>query len=105
MKQLLQKRLVLARRNLIRMANIPDVADYLLAQHCRLFLKAYHKGSWQMLFAMTQYELTCLWGHYGWAKWEWIRTKVLRRAPDPVLAIAQRVVEEEEEIKRMGDDL
>lgn len=36
---------------------------------------------------------------------KWIRTKVLRRDPDPVLSIAQRVADEEDEIKRLGNDL
>lgn len=99
------KRLVLARRNLIRMANTPKAPDYLLAEHSRLFLKAYHKGPWRMLFAMTRYELRALWRRRGWLKWEWIRTRVLRRDPDPVLATAQRVMEEEDGVKKLGDDL
>jgi hypothetical protein len=99
------KRLELARRNLTMMANTPGVPNYLIAEHSRLFLKAYHKGSWHMLFAMTKYELRALWRHHGWLKWEWIRTKVLRREQDPVLSIAQRVVDEEYEVNRLNNDL
>ena len=58
-----------------------------------------------MIFAMVQHELDSLWGSYGWARWEWFRTRVLRRKPDQVLADAQRVAEEMEEIDRLKDEL
>ena len=88
------KRLDLARRDLIKMANSKRAADCLVAQHARLFLKAYHKGPWRMIFAMVQHELDSLWGSYGWSKWQWFRVKVLKREPDPVWVIAQSIAEE-----------
>ena len=88
-----EKRLCLARKQLITVANTPDVPDFMLMEHCRMFLNAYHQGPWRAIFALTKYELWSLWGSYGWPKWEWIRVKVLRREPDPVLSIARRVAE------------
>jgi len=99
------KRLALSRRHLIRAANTTDVPNVLLMEYARMFLNAYHKGPWRTILALTKYELISLWGKYGWAKWEWIRTRVFRRAPHPVLLAAQRVADEEEEIKKLGDEL
>lgn len=95
------KRLNLARRNLIRMANTTNAPDYLLAEHSRLFLKAYHQGPWRMLVTMTRYEFRALWRRRGWLKWEWIRTRVFRRDPDRMCSIVDRAAEEFEEMDKL----
>lgn len=94
------KRLVLARRHLIRTANTTNVPDFILMEHARMFLNAYHKGPWRTILALTGYELISLWGSYGWSKWQWFRTNVLRRPPDPVWLIAQEIAEE----RRLEDE-
>lgn len=103
--ELWNKRLVIARRDLIKMARTRDVSDRLLVLHSRLFLKAFHKGRWRMLLAMTKYELVATWDRHGWTKWEWFRTRVLRRKPNQALAAYRRVSDEIDELDKLRDEL
>lgn len=91
------KRREISRRNLTRMANATNVPDFLIAEQARVFLNAFHKGSWRTIFALINYELIGLWGGYGWPKWQWFRVKVLKRKPDPVWVIAQSIAKERSE--------
>ena len=49
----------------------------------------------QMIAAMTRHELYSMWLCYGWAKWEWIRTRVFRLPQDEVIAEAEEAEFEE----------
>lgn len=99
------KRLEIARRQLIMMANTRNVSDRLIVEHCRLFLKAYYQGPWKMLCAITKAELGGLWRRHGFLKWEWLRTKVLRRVPNEALASAERLDKEDDAIRKLMDEL
>lgn len=92
------KRLEVARRDLIKMANSTMATDHTRVEHCRMFLNAYHKGPWRTIFALMKYELISFWGHHGWSKWQWFRVKVLKREPDPVWVIAQSIAKERGEL-------
>lgn len=68
----------------------------------RLFLEVYHKGPWRAVWALIKHELRSTWMHYGWFKWEWVRTRIFRRPQDATLAEAQRVWDEADAVEALA---
>lgn len=79
--------------------------DALIDMDARLFLEAYHKGPWRAIWALIKHELRSVWLHYGWFKWEWIRTRIFRRPQDQTLADAQRTWDEMDAVEEMVQNL
>lgn len=51
--------------------------DALIDMNARLFLEAYYRGPWRAIAALIKHEIRGVWMHYGWLKWEWVRTRIL----------------------------
>lgn len=83
-------------------ANAPKV---MTADEARTMLTAWYCGPWRMIVALIKAQARSTWRHYMFLKCEWFRTRVLRRMPDPVLEIAERVAEEDKAIRKMMDEL
>lgn len=79
--------------------------DAIIEMNVRLFLEAYHKGPWRMIWSLVKHELLSVWMHYGFFKWEWIRTWIFRRPPDEILAEAQRVWDESDAVEELAKNL
>lgn len=79
--------------------------DPLIAMNVRLFLEAYYRGPWRMIWQLVKLELMTVWMHYGFFKWEWIRTRIFRRRPDELLAEAQRMWDESDAVEELAKNL
>ena len=82
-----------------------DGLNHLISTEAQSLLKAHYRGPWKMIIAITRRELFSLWLHSGWPKWEWIRVKILRRSQNEVIATAERVWAEEEELIRIAGEI
>lgn len=100
------KALVRRRETLLSMGKWKlGAPDAVIEMNVRLFLEAYHRGPWRMIWALIKHELQSVWMHYGFFKWEWIRTRIFRRPPDEALAEAQRVWDDSDAIEEMAKNL
>lgn len=83
----------------------PFPPKVMVAMQARMILEAVHRGRWHCVWAVFT---DALWVHYAErhaGKWEWVRTKVLRRPRDPDLVIADRLDEEDEAVAEMMNTL
>lgn len=83
----------------------PDAPKPLVAMTARLILEAHYQGRWKMLWAISKGVLKSHYIQHWFTKWEWIRTKVFRRAPNPALAAVRRADEEEAALDEMANGL
>lgn len=79
--------------------------DALVDLNARLFLEAYYRGPWRMISALIKHELRSVWLHYGWFKWEWVRTRIFRRPQNEVLVEAQRAWDEMDAVEELARKL
>lgn len=82
-----------------------DAPKTMMTDEARTLLTAIYRGPWRMILALVKAQIRSTWGHYMFLKCGWFRTRVLRRMPDPVLEIAERIVEEDRAVRKMVDEL
>lgn len=92
-------------RNMLRAMIEQGVPKVMVQNEARLLLTAYYGGPWKLIWALIKHQLVKAWYHHAGRHSERIRVKVFRRIPDPVLEVAERVAEEDEEIERMVKSL
>src|SRR5689334_8144701 len=88
---------------LLEMKPYPPTA--LARVNARLLLEASCRGPWRAIAWMIKEQLGSCWLHYGFCKWEWIRTRVFRLPHCEAIAMAERVKEEEEAIEELARSL
>ena len=79
--------------------------NVVVAMEAQTLLRAHYRGPWKMVAGIFKRELFSLWLAYGWAKWEWTRTKIFRRPQDEAIAMAERVAAEEEALMRIAREI
>lgn len=77
----------------------------IIAMNFRLYLEAYHRGPWRMVWALFKEELHGFWIWYGFLKWEWIRVHIFRLRPNEDIAMAERLDEEEAALNELAKQL
>lgn len=82
-----------------------ELPTVMILNEARLLLCAAYDGPWRMIFALVKLQIKSAWRHYTLMRFEWARTRVFRRMPDPVLEIAERVAEEDRAISKMVNEL
>src|SRR5947209_4694045 len=73
----------------------------MIEMNARMLLEACHRGRWRAVWA--HFTDAC-WSHYceRYAdKWEWVRTKILRRPRDPDIVEIERLDEEDVALNEM----
>lgn len=81
---------------MMRWSKIPGAPPCLIAMNARMILEAHYRGRWWAVWGV--FKDAC-WNHYAERyapAWEWIRTRVFRRAPDPDIALIERLDQEDE---------
>lgn len=77
----------------------------IVASEARLILEAHYRGRWRAVWGV--FKDAC-WSHYAERysdDWEWVRTRIFRRAPDPDIAELERDMEEEDALAEMVETL
>ena len=82
--------------------NAPKV---LLQEEARLLLNAAHGGPWRAIAKLVAHEIKSAADRIAFSRSEWFRRRVLRRTPDPVLEITERVAAEDLELRKIMDEL
>lgn len=82
-----------------------EVPKIMVQNEARLLLNACHHGPWRAIWALVKHEIVKTWYRRAGFKWEWVRTRVLRRIPDPVMETVDRITEEDKEIERVMKQL
>jgi hypothetical protein len=82
-----------------------DMPQVMIQAEARLLLEASYGGPWRMIAALIRRQIRATLGSFTFQQFEWFRTRVFRRIPDPVLEIAERVEEEDRALSRMINEL
>lgn len=82
-----------------------DAPDAMIRNEARVFLNSCYQGAWRTIWTLIKHELRAACYYHVGLRVEWIRTRVFRRTPDPVLEIANRVADEDLELSRMISEL
>lgn len=80
------------------------VPRVMILNEARLLLNAAYGGPWKTILVLIKHELRSMWGHFMF-RFEFVRTRVFRRTPDPVLEITNRVIEEDREVSKLVKEL
>lgn len=93
-------------RTLLDISKGGRVPPAILETGCKLMFQACRRGRYRAVWDLFVDTLLEDWHMRGFAeRWEWIRTRILRRLPDPAVADADRFIEETKSLDAMAKEL